>query len=340
MRVGNVMIDTLMLQLDQSRQSRVLDELELRPREFAALTMHRPSNVDNPDALRRIFAALGEIARKLPIIFPAHPRTQARMREFGILAPSGVRILEPMGYIDFLRLWSNARLVLTDSGGLQEETTALGIPCLTLRENTERPITVEQGTNQIVGSDPERIKHAAGSILRGEFERASRVPELWDGHTAERIVDALIAPREIGRRHGVPASAGFCSKLRITRLKPVLHASPHFFSPRPKYFRVMKVLHVLDHSLPYFSGYSFRSNYIITMQRRLGLTPFVVTSPKHEDFSEPCEMLNEVEHYPLALAVVLLRALAAHCSAAQASGLRFRRSPNTSRALRGNSRWI
>jgi len=192
-RVGNVMIDTLMMQLDQSRQSRVLDELELRPCEFAALTMHRPSNVDNPDALRRIFAALGEIARELPIIFPAHPRTQARMREFGIAAPAGVRILEPMGYIDFLRLWSNARLVLTDSGGLQEETTALSIPCLTLRENTERPITVEQGTNQVVGSDPERIKHAARSILRGEFERASHVPELWDGHTAERIVEALIA---------------------------------------------------------------------------------------------------------------------------------------------------
>lgn len=191
-RVGNVMIDTLMMQLNQSKQSRVLDELELRPREFAALTMHRPSNVDNPDALRRIFAALGEIACELPIIFPAHPRTQARMREFGITAPSGVRILEPMGYIDFLRLWSNARLVLTDSGGLQEETTALGIPCLTLRENTERPITVEQGTNQVVGSDPERIKQAAGSILRGEFERASHVPELWDGHTAERIVEALI----------------------------------------------------------------------------------------------------------------------------------------------------
>jgi UDP-N-acetylglucosamine 2-epimerase (non-hydrolysing) len=192
-RVGNVMIDTLLMQLEQSQQSRVLDELKLRPREFAVLTMHRPSNVDNPEGLRRVFVALGEIARELPIIFPAHPRTQARMREFGISAPPGIRILEPMGYIDFLRLWSNARLVLTDSGGLQEETTALGIPCLTLRENTERPITVEQGTNQVVGSDPERIKHAAGTILRGQFERASRVPELWDGHTAERIVEALIA---------------------------------------------------------------------------------------------------------------------------------------------------
>jgi UDP-N-acetylglucosamine 2-epimerase (non-hydrolysing) len=192
-RVGNVMIDTLMVHLDRSRQSPVLDDLKLRPREFAALTLHRPANVDSPDALRRILDALGDVARELPIIFPAHPRTQARMREFGITMPPRVRMLAPMGYRDFLRLWSNARLVLTDSGGLQEETTALGVPCLTLRENTERPITVEQGTNQVVGSDPERIRQAVGSVLRGEFARASRVPELWDGHTAERIVSALIA---------------------------------------------------------------------------------------------------------------------------------------------------
>jgi UDP-N-acetylglucosamine 2-epimerase (non-hydrolysing) len=191
-RVGNVMIDTLMLQLDRAGRSRVLDELGVQPGAFAALTMHRPSNVDDPDALRRIVAVLGEVARELPIIFPAHPRTQARMRAFGISVPPGVRVLEPMGYIDFLRLWSNARLVLTDSGGLQEETTALGIPCLTLRENTERPITVAQGTNQVVGSDPERIREAVRAILRGEFKPASHIPELWDGHTAERIVEALI----------------------------------------------------------------------------------------------------------------------------------------------------
>ena len=192
-RVGNVMIDTLMRQLEHSRQSRVLDDLDLRPGSFAALTMHRPSNVDDPGALRGILTALGDVARELPIIFPAHPRTRARMREFGIVAPPNVRVLEPMGYVDFLRLWSNARLVLTDSGGLQEETTALSIPCLTLRENTERPITVEQGTNEIVGSDPERIKSAVRSILRGEHTRARRIPELWDGRAAERIVEALLA---------------------------------------------------------------------------------------------------------------------------------------------------
>jgi len=192
-RVGNVMIDTLMRRLEDSGRSRVLDDLDLRPGGFAALTMHRPSNVDDPAALGGILSALGDVAQELPIIFPAHPRTRARMREFGIAAPPNVRLLEPMGYVDFLRLWSNARLVLTDSGGLQEETTALGVPCLTLRENTERPITVEQGTNQIVGSDPGRIKNAVRSILRGEQTRGARVPELWDGRAAERIVEALIA---------------------------------------------------------------------------------------------------------------------------------------------------
>ena len=192
-RVGNVMIDTLLMQLDRSRQSAVLEDLHLRPREFATLTLHRPANVDSADALHRIFAALGDVAREVAIIFPAHPRTLARMREFGIAAPSGIRVLAPMGYRDFLRLWSNARLVLTDSGGLQEETTALGVPCLTLREHTERPITVEQGTNQVVGSDPERITRAVGAILRGEFARGSCVPEFWDGHAADRVVAALIA---------------------------------------------------------------------------------------------------------------------------------------------------
>lgn len=192
-RVGNVMIDTLHQHLERARRAPVLADLGIRAREFAVLTMHRPSNVDEPEALRRILAALGNVARQLPIMFPAHPRTQARLREHGIAVPPGIRVLEPMGYVDFLALWSNARLVLTDSGGVQEETTALGIPCLTLRDNTERPITVAQGTNRIVGSDPARITAAVTAILNGEIERAARVPPLWDGRTAERIVDALIA---------------------------------------------------------------------------------------------------------------------------------------------------
>jgi UDP-N-acetylglucosamine 2-epimerase (non-hydrolysing) len=192
-RVGNVMIDTLFQQHGRARDSAILKELELRPREFAALTLHRPSNVDNPEVLSRICSALGEIARELPVVFPAHPRTQARMREFGISAPAGVRVTAPLGYLDFLRLWSDARLVLTDSGGLQEETTALGVPCLTLRENTERPITIEQGSNRLVGSDPERIVGAAREILSNGVSYAGRAPELWDGHSADRIVEALIA---------------------------------------------------------------------------------------------------------------------------------------------------
>ncbi len=196
-RVGNVMIDTLFRQRAIAQQSRVLDELELTPQKFAVLTLHRPSNVDEAPVLRRIFEALKKIARELPVIFPAHPRTQARLREFGIALPDGVRMLNPMGYSDFLRLWSSARLVLTDSGGLQEETTALGIPCLTLRENTERPVTVEQGTNRVVGCDPERITAGAFEILSGRqadgLARTARIPELWDGRAAERIIDALLA---------------------------------------------------------------------------------------------------------------------------------------------------
>jgi UDP-N-acetylglucosamine 2-epimerase (non-hydrolysing) len=192
-RVGNVMIDTLLLHRERARRSTVLDVMGVHAGGFAVVTLHRPSNVDEPDALCGLLATLGEVARELPIIFPAHPRTQARLREFGVAAPRGVRVVEPMGYLDFVCLWSNARLVLTDSGGLQEETTALGIPCLTLRPNTERPITVEQGTNLVVGTDPERIRQAVGSILRGECAAVARRPALWDGHTADRIVDALIA---------------------------------------------------------------------------------------------------------------------------------------------------
>src|SRR5215475_5398570 len=192
-RVGNVMIDTLFQQVKRAGNSTILDELELRPREFAALTLHRPANVDDPESLGRILYAIGAIARELPVIFPAHPRTRARMREFGLGAPAGVRLIAPLGYLDFLQLWSNARLALTDSGGLQEETTAAGVPCLTLRENTERPITVEQGSNRLVGSDPARIISAAREILSGGVSNAGRAPELWDGHAADRIVEALIA---------------------------------------------------------------------------------------------------------------------------------------------------
>jgi UDP-N-acetylglucosamine 2-epimerase (non-hydrolysing) len=208
-RVGNVMIDTLFQQLKRAQNSAILDELELRPHEFAVLTLHRPANVDNPESLSRILFAMGAIARKLPVIFPAHPRTQARMREFNLVAPVGVHVISPLGYLDFLQLWSNARLALTDSGGLQEETTALGVPCLTLRENTERPITIEQGSNRLVGSNPSRIVRAAREILSGRVSYSGRAPELWDGNAADRIVETLIArsTRKLSqklRRHRIP----------------------------------------------------------------------------------------------------------------------------------------
>jgi UDP-N-acetylglucosamine 2-epimerase (non-hydrolysing) len=163
------------------------------------LTLHRPSNVDRFETFERILAALETITESLPVIFPVHPRTRKTIAELGlserVAAIGGLRLIEPLGYLDFLSLYSSARLVLTDSGGIQEETTALGIPCLTLRENTERPITVELGTNVIVGTDTNRIVTAARAALNGAVnglgKHVTHQPPLWDGHTSERILDAL-----------------------------------------------------------------------------------------------------------------------------------------------------
>ncbi|MFN0085098.1 MAG: non-hydrolyzing UDP-N-acetylglucosamine 2-epimerase [Blastocatellia bacterium] len=191
-RVGNVMIDTLVRHFELAKTSPILDTFPLEPCGFAVATLHRPANVDDPEVLRGLLSALGEIARELPVIIPTHPRTQARIEEFGIELPAGLTLIEPLGYRDFLKLWSNSRMVLTDSGGLQEETTALGIPCLTLRDNTERPITIQEGTNRLVGRSPQRILAAAGRILRGQDASNGRRPELWDGHAADRIVQTLL----------------------------------------------------------------------------------------------------------------------------------------------------
>jgi UDP-N-acetylglucosamine 2-epimerase (non-hydrolysing) len=188
--VGNVMIDTLLAHRERAAASRVLDRLGLEPGSYAALTLHRPSNVDDRATLEGIFGALERIAERVPIVFPVHPRTRARMGEFGLRPSPRIRLTDPLGYLDFLRLYSESRLVLTDSGGIQEETTALGVPCLTLRENTERPVTVTEGTNQIVGTDPERIAEAAFEILDGRRSLAGRVPELWEAQAARSFVDA------------------------------------------------------------------------------------------------------------------------------------------------------
>lgn len=194
--VGNVMIDTLYRNLDRARNSRVLERINLTPGQFCAMTLHRPSNVDDKQTLSGIIDALDAIGRSLPIVFPVHPRTRDRINQFGmterIEKTASLLDLEPLGYLDFLKLYSNSRLVLTDSGGIQEETTVLGIPCLTLRENTERPITVTEGTNRVVGSNPEVIVREALAALERPA-RPARAPELWDGHAATRIVDAIEA---------------------------------------------------------------------------------------------------------------------------------------------------
>ncbi|GIW87700.1 MAG: hypothetical protein KatS3mg108_2024 [Isosphaeraceae bacterium] len=188
--VGNVMIDTLLACRDRALQMHTLDHLGLTPRGYAVLTLHRPSNVDHPETLGRLMATVGQIARWLPVVFPLHPRTRQQLQHLPHVLAPGIRTLDPLGYLEFLALMSNARLVLTDSGGIQEETTVLGVPCLTLRENTERPITLEQGTNQLVGLDPARILDTAERVL-AHANGPPRRPALWDGHAAERILNVL-----------------------------------------------------------------------------------------------------------------------------------------------------
>lgn len=192
--VGNVMIDTLLQHRERAKSSDVLKRLNLEPRGYAACTLHRPSNVDTPEAALNTVRALGELARRLPIVLPIHPRTRGRFADFGLLgrltASGHVTLIDPLGYFDFLSLMDNARLVFTDSGGIQEETTALGVPCLTFRENTERPITVNEGTNQLVGTDVERVATAADRVLANGAS-AGRIPELWDGRASERILAVL-----------------------------------------------------------------------------------------------------------------------------------------------------
>ena len=192
--VGNVMIDSLLAKLEQAKQSDILNRLGMQSAKYIVMTLHRPSNVDNQKTLRNILHGLNVIQQKLPVIFPAHPRTLKQITEFGlseqIAEMTHLHLVEPLGYLDFLSLMSQSKLVLTDSGGIQEETTVLGIPCLTLRENTERPVTVTEGTNTLVGSDPNRIIDEAMKVLNG-YGKVGRVPKLWDGRASERIVTIL-----------------------------------------------------------------------------------------------------------------------------------------------------
>jgi UDP-N-acetylglucosamine 2-epimerase (non-hydrolysing) len=188
--VGNVMIDTLLACRELSERSNVLTQLGLTDRGYAVLTLHRPANVDDPAALAGLLRAMERLQRELPIVFPVHPRTRAALAGVDLARMPNLRLTDPLGYLEFMKLVSCARLVLTDSGGIQEETTVLGVPCLTLRNNTERPVTIDEGTNQLVGTDPEQII-ATGLRTLAAPPRARTVPRNWDGHAAARILDVL-----------------------------------------------------------------------------------------------------------------------------------------------------
>lgn len=191
--VGNVMIDTLFRYRERARESTILRDLGMAPGGYVTLTLHRPSNVDTPEALGRMMEAIARIQAEIPVVFPVHPRTRARLSGLDgrLGALPGLRLIEPQPYLDFLHLMASACCVLTDSGGIQEETTALGVPCLTLRENTERPITASRGTNRIVGVDPAAIFGAWRQVATGRWP-AGELPEYWDGKAAERIVRVLL----------------------------------------------------------------------------------------------------------------------------------------------------
>lgn len=192
--VGNAMIDSLLSFEKKAEQTKTLERLQLKKGFYGLITLHRPSNVDNKESLEMILNAFSEIAVNLPLIFPMHPRTRKQISAFGleekVNSISNLKLIDSVGYLDFIKLEKYAKLVLTDSGGIQEETTVFGVPCLTLRENTERPITIEYGTNQLVDLNKEAIVHNVNQILDGKIKKG-RIPPLWDGHTAERVVKVM-----------------------------------------------------------------------------------------------------------------------------------------------------
>ena len=194
--VGHVMVDNVMHQRaileNEPRTDSPVSEFKKANPKYGVMTMHRPSNVDDKELFTALAESLKKIAEDLPLIFPVHPRTRQNMEKFGIDLGPNVELLPPLGYMDFLDAWKDAVLVLTDSGGIQEETTALGIPCLTLRENTERPITIEEGTNILAGTDPQVVLEEALKIIQ-HGGKQGRKPDLWDGKAAERIIEILLA---------------------------------------------------------------------------------------------------------------------------------------------------
>jgi UDP-N-acetylglucosamine 2-epimerase (non-hydrolysing) len=189
--VGNVMIDSLVRLLPQAAARWPKLKMDISSRDFALVTLHRPSNVDDLQQLSRLLDSLGRIGQELLVLFPVHPRTRKAIAEGGLEIPQTVRLLEPLGYLDFLALQSHARAVITDSGGIQEETTYLGIPCLTLRDTTERPVTVTIGTNLLIGGDLARLQVELKRILAGQGKHG-QCPPLWDGHASERIAQELL----------------------------------------------------------------------------------------------------------------------------------------------------
>ena len=196
--VGNVMIDTLLRHRPHARKPELFGRLGLTPRSYALMTVHRPANVDRREDAIAFLDVVEPVQRRLPVILPAHPRTRVMLERHGLgerlSGLTGLQLVEPLGYSEFLYVMDRAKLVLTDSGGVQEETTVLGVPCLTLRENTERAITIEEGTNRLTGMRPAAVMEAVAHILETGGPPA-RVPPLWDGHAAERIADVVLAPR-------------------------------------------------------------------------------------------------------------------------------------------------
>lgn len=216
---GNVMIDSLLTHLPRAERSPVLEDLDLTPKSYGVLTLHRPANVDSPEVLERLLDVLAKVHAEVPLVFPAHPRTLDRMAKFGLREKlnqfKGLKIVEPMGYFDFLKLVRHARIIMTDSGGIQEETTVLRVPCVTLRETTERPSTCLVGTNRLAGTDPVRIWQEFEGAMAAD-PQSFGIPARWDGKAAQRIAAVIAGEGAKGRTETLKASS-FGALARLSR---------------------------------------------------------------------------------------------------------------------------